>query len=263
MSGTGLVFFCAAIALLAPRSRSKVKSGGSEDRLMLVRKIALALVACALVLTATSVTPSDTCPAGPSPLSVYTALGPAGCAVSGNVKVTDFRFALDPSSTITIGEGDITVEPLVLGSSGFGLRFDYGGFSVTGADLLKFTIAYIWDPSDIRTVEDVMEANSPVSPGEARVDTEVCPGTRFPCMAPVLTLFVQDNGMIQKHFDSVSISPPETVVGVRNTFTLDANMTGSADFAAFENHIVLVPEPATVLSAVAGLVLLVLRRRLS
>jgi hypothetical protein len=67
--------------------------------------------------------------------------------------------------------------------------------------------------------------------------------------------------MIQKHFDSVSIIPPQTVVGLRNTFTLDANTTGSADFAAFQNQITLIPEPATSLMAAAGLIWLAARRR--
>jgi hypothetical protein len=228
---------------------------------MFMCKVALAFMASALVMTATSVTPAEACPAGPSPLSVYTALGPEGCTVSGNVKVMDFSFTLDEASTVAIGEDDITVEPLVLGSIEFGLRFNYGGFTVTGSDLLRFTIEYVWDPSDIRTVEDVLETNSPVFPGEARVDTQVCPGSGFPCTSQVLRMFVQDNGMIQKHFDSVSIIPPQTVVGLRNTFTLDANTTGSADFAAFQNQITLIPEPATSLMAAAGLIWLAARRR--
>ena len=223
---------------------------------MQVYKLLLALSASALILTATSIGPAAPCPAGPSPLSNYTALPPAGCSVLGDVKVMDFSFALDPASTIAIDEEDITVEPLVLGNLQFGLRFRYGGFAVTVNDLLRFTITYAWDPADIRTLEDVLEINSPVFPGEARVDTEVCPGSTFPCPSPVLTLFVRDNGVIHKLTDSVDISPPEVVMGVRNTFTLQAN-GASADFDSFDNRIHVVPEPGTALTALAGLIWLV------
>jgi hypothetical protein len=187
------------------------------------------------------------------------ALPAVGCSVLGNVKVSDFTFALDVASTIIIDEDDITVEPLVLGPLEFGLRFDYGGFTVTGADLLRFTITYAWDPADIRSLDDVLTVATPVFPGEARVDTEVCPGSPFPCLSPVLTLSVFHNGVAMDLFESVTISPPQTILGVSNVFSVAAN-GASADFESFENRIHLIPEPAATPAVMGALLLLALRR---
>jgi hypothetical protein len=126
------------------------------------------------------------------------------------------------------------------------LNFASSGFSVSGAEFVTYEITYAWDPSDIRSLDDVLLVDSPVAPGLAKIDTTGCKGAKFTplCGTSTVSLTVFHDGITFVPFASAPIVPPETILGVRNVITLEAN-GAAADFASFENHIVL-PEPAAL-----------------
>jgi hypothetical protein len=192
------------------------------------------------------------------PLSDYIALGTTGCQV-GPLTVTNFSFSTI-MSTVTILASDITVTPVVSGDT-LELMFTSPEFDVSGSDMAKYLLSYTWDPGDIRGLEDVMYANSPVFPGFASVTTVACEDAPFGaalCPTTTATLMVSDNGVTANLVDSTAFSPPIGTLGLRNTLELDGN-GASSEIAGFSNVLTL-PEPATWGTVLLALGLLSLGR---
>jgi hypothetical protein len=214
----------------------------------------------ATFLSAASIGPAALCV--PGTLAIYILLPPAGCTIAGNVKVTDFEFDVVAVSEPVPAASDIFVTPVVGPGNRYGLKFSSSAFSVAGADFATFEVRYIFDPADIRSLEDIMTASSPVAPGLARVDTFGCLGSGYvpSCPGAEVHLIVFHNGISFVDTDQQSIAPPQSILGIRNVINLQAN-GAFADFDSIENAVYL-PEPgswATVLAALAAV--LVFRRR--
>jgi hypothetical protein len=192
-------------------------------------------------------------------LSTYINLGARGCQL-GDLNVVNFSFTTI-LSTVTILASDITVTPVVAGDT-LELTFTSPKFNISGSDTAQYLIAYTWDPGDVRGIEDIMYANSPVFPGFASVTTLACEDAAFTgtiCPNNVATLMVTDNGITANLTDVATFSPPVGIVGVRNTLELDAN-GASSEIGGFSN-ILLMPEPSTWMTALLALGWLGLRRR--
>jgi hypothetical protein len=225
----------------------------------LLRTVAIALLAEALAL-ATSIGPAAPCV--PATLDVYMLLPSAGCTIADHVKVMDFEFEVVDSMGVSLDPDDILVTPVTgMPDYRYGLNFSSSAFSVSGADFITFQIRYIFDPADIRSLEDVMRVASPVAPGLAQIDTFGCLGFGYTpgCAGSEVHLVVSHNGITFIPVDQAAISPPQTILGIRNVIDLQAN-GASADFDSIENAIYL-PEPATWVTVLAGSAVLVLRRR--
>ena len=194
-------------------------------------------------------------------LSNYIALGARGCQI-GALNVVNFSFSTI-LSTVTILASDITVTP-VIASDTLELTFTSPKFNVSGSDTAQYLLAYTWDPGDIRGMEDIMYANSPVFPGLASVTTLACEDAAFTgtiCPTSFATLMVSDNGITAHLTDVTTFSPPIGIIGVRNTLELDAN-GASSEIGGFSNVLIL-PEPSTWATGLLALGSLGLRRRKS
>jgi hypothetical protein len=192
-------------------------------------------------------------------LSNYIALGATGCQV-GSLTVDNFSFTTI-ASTVTILASNITVTPVVAANT-VELSFTSPQFNISGSDMAQYLLAYTWDPGDIRGMEDIMYANSPVFPGFASVTTLACKDAAFTgavCPTSTATLLVTDNGITANLMDSTTFSPPIGIVGVRNTLELDAN-GASSEIGGFSN-LLTVPEPATWLTGILTLGFLWSHRR--
>ncbi len=227
--------------------------------MMILRTIAMVIVAQAFLL-ATSVGSAPPCV--PDTLAAYMLLVPAqGCTIAGNVKVMNFTFSVVGFSGVPLNASQIFVTPVVGPFPRYALNFS-AAFSVTGSEFETYEVRYIFDPSDIRSLEDVMTAFSPVAPGQAIVDTFGCLGSGYipNCPGTEVHLTVLHDGITFTPLDQNPIFPLQSILGIRNVIDLQAN-GASADFTSIENAVYL-PEPATWIMVFAGSVVLALRRRL-
>ena len=200
----------------------------------------------------------------PSPLSSYIALGSAGCSV-GHVVFYDFAF-----SVLTMGGGAlpvaasaVDVDPAQIGES-YQLKFSSTDFNVSGSEFVSYLLAYTVDPHPILTFEDVLQLNSPVFPGIASVNTDLCLHAPFAgavCPTSTANVTVFDNGITSQPVDAVAFPPipPVHILGVRNEILLQAN-GASSEFSSFTNTVGFVPEPAGWLLAGPALAALLLCR---
>jgi hypothetical protein len=192
-------------------------------------------------------------------LANYIALGATGCQI-GSVQADNFSFSTI-SSTVIILAGDITVTPVVAGNM-LELMFTSSKFNISGTDAAKYLLAYTIDPGDIRGMEDIMNANSPVFPGFASVTTLACKDAAFTgavCPTSTASLMTSDDGVTANLFDSTSFTPSIGTVGIRNTLELDANGM-SSEIGGFSN-VLITPEPATFVSGFLAFVWLYKRRQ--
>lgn len=176
-------------------------------------------------------------------LDNYEALS-SGCTI-GSLTVKDFTYSF-VSGSATIPNTSITVTPSI-GSNTLGLIFSSPDFSVTGSASAVYLLAYTWDPGDIRSLEDILNANSPVFPGLAKITTVDCEDAAFSgssCGTSTDMIVVSDNGVTLSSPVSVSFAPPVGTLGMRNTIELDGN-GASSQFTSFEN-LLTVPEPSTI-----------------
>ena len=225
----------------------------------ILRPLGLFMVAKAFLLASSA---GFAPPCVPDTLSAYMLLVPAqGCTIANDVKVMDFQFSVVGASGVPLTAAQILVTPVVGPFSRYGLNFS-ANFSVTGSEFETYDIRYIFDPTDIRGLEDIMTAFSPVAPGLAQVDTFGCLGSGYAPTCPgtevQLTVFHDGNTFVS--LDQTPIFPLQNILGIRNVIDLQAN-GASADFDSIENAIYL-PEPATWITVLAGSAILALRRRL-
>jgi len=193
------------------------------------------------------------------PLSSYIALGATGCQI-GSMNVVNFSFSTI-LSTVIILASDITVTPVIANDT-LELTFTSPQFNLSGSDIAEYLIAYTWDPGDVRGLEDVMDANSPVFPGFASLTTTICEDAAFigsVCPASTTTLMVSDNGITANLIDATTFSPPIGIVGVSNVIELNAN-GASSEIGGFSN-VVILPEPATWATGLLALGWLSARQR--
>lgn len=201
-------------------------------------------------------------------LKEYIALGSKGCTLSSTptaVRVSDFGFVTGG----LLDESQIQVTPSAPRSSG-SLRFSADFLAPTGKTFDYLTFFTIDPPPIIHGFETEMETFTPKDGGKASVTTELCVGAAFSnpardnsCKGTLLKLFVfyDSSGTVplfqlrdRVNFDKASI------VGVRSLLSLDAQV-GTSDIRAYTNTSFILPEPRTAFLVLAGLGLLLLRRR--
>jgi len=212
---------------------------------------------CLLALSIAPGFASSLCVTGT--LASYEALGAGGCMI-GSLTVDNFSYSFI-SGTVTIPDTSIIVTP-TMGLDSVALTFASADFSVSGADSAVYLLAYTWDPGDIRSLEDILNANSPVYPGLAQITTEDCEDAAFSgsiCPTSTDTIVVSDNGVVLNSPSSVSFSPPVGILGIRNTIELDGN-GASSEFASFEN-LLTVPEPSMLAPCLLVATLMLRRQR--
>ena len=218
--------------------------------------VILAAIPCCF---ATSLIPAAPCPT--ATLATYLALPAQGCTLEGDVRVSTFAFqAITGPATAS----DIQVAPVVVPGTRWGLLFSSSLFSVTANNSAEYDIEYVFDPTDIRSLRDVMRASSPVFPAEARVDTLGCIGAAFSPTCPTSTIHLQvfDNGVTFKSTDVKPVIPPQNLLGVKHQIQLSSINNQPANFDSLENTISSsIPEPASWPLVAAGLSALALRRR--
>jgi hypothetical protein len=224
----------------------------------MVKAVVVSTMLALGVAASASATPFVLPPAcGTNTLDTYLLLGPSGCSV-GEVGFSGFDFGVLAAGggAAPLTAAAITVTPT--GDSGrSSLTFSSAGFSVTGSEFVTYRIGYTADPHPIiRAYEDALVADSPTFPGLVSITTDLCLGAAFTgttCLAPgtgdSLSLF--HNGIMSQTFDATEFAPL-AVVGVINTIALQAN-GANADFESVTNTAVLVPEPASALLIVSGL----------
>jgi len=123
-------------------------------------------------------------------------------------------------------------------------------------------LAYTWDPSPIRSLEDILNTSTPVFPGLAKITTDACRDAAFSgtsCPTSIDTLVVSHDGITPNLVASVAYVPPIATIGIRNTIELDAN-GASSQFTDFTN-LVFVPEPATFAGTLFAVALILIRLR--
>jgi hypothetical protein len=171
-----------------------------------------------------------------------------GCSL-GEFTLQGFTYT-QLSGSVTIPASSITVTPLISGNQR-SLTFSSGSFNLSSPDTSVYLLGYTWDPGDIRSFEDILNANSPVFPGFATIDTSLCENSAFTgsfCPNAVDPLQVTDNGMSATLTDTAVFSSGLSIVGVRDQITLDASAGGSSEIASFGN-LVVVPEPSALFVA--------------
>jgi hypothetical protein len=242
-----LLYLAASIAAFDKRCAEPQKTGSKNSRsmynssgmLLLLRRCLCLLVICSAPGLAAAICATGT-------LASYEALGAGGCQI-GSLTVNNFSYAM-LSGTVTIPDTSITVTPSVV-SNTLGLTFSSPLFSVSGTDSAVYMLGYTWDPGDIRSLEDILNTNTPVFPGLARISTLACLDSAFSgAICPTTTdlLVVSHNGIIANTPNTVTFSPPIGILGIRNTIETDGN-GASSEFTSFEN-VVTLPEPSTLAS---------------
>jgi hypothetical protein len=192
-------------------------------------------------------------------LANYVALGATGCQIGG-LTVDNFNYS-PVSGDVTIAASDITVTPSFTTGT-WTLMFSSGDFNVSGNDSAVYLLAYTWDPGDIRSLEDILNANSPVYPGLAEISTEDCEDAAFVgsvCSTHTDTITVSDNGRTLISPASVSFSPTVGTLGILDTIELDGNGQ-SSEFSSFEN-ILATPEASTAVPCLLLACVWLCRRR--
>ena len=204
-------------------------------------------------------------------LDNYLLLPAAGCTIGDfNFKTFTFANAAGPA----ILASAITVVPF-LAPGEMGLRFESGAFTLSGGMSSTHELDYIIDaPPIIFRFDDIMDSFSffnrsdvgplVVPPAIATVTTDICATVGVVCPPGTLaTVTVFDDGVAPVLIDSAAV-PPANFMTVQNDIILDASMGGTADFQAFINRELLLPEPGTsVLVAAGGLLLALWRRKRS
>ena len=229
--------------------------------MIFLKAFAVVMFASASLL-ATSVGSAAICT--PGTLASYLLLPSQGCSIAGSeVKVMDFVFQVLTPPALPATAADIQVNPVTLPGSRYGLLFSSLKFNVSGTDAATYEIRYVFDPADIRSMEDVMTSNSPVPPGTATITTEGCKGAAFVGMncpgTPTVPIVVFDNGNTSGLTGSAPVFPPESILGVRHVIDLQPNGM-SSQFDSLQN-VVVIPEPSSWLLVFAGSVFLGLRAR--
>ena len=125
--------------------------------------------------------------AGPctsAPLSTYTTTG-FTCTLD-QFTFKDFFFGVGATSLgySPIGASSITVRPTINTSASgdvLGLDFSSTGFSVNGSQFVNYEIRYNVDPPPdiIIEMDDQLNSNTPVAPGFANVNTNLCVGGKW------------------------------------------------------------------------------------
>jgi hypothetical protein len=198
-------------------------------------------------------------PCMPDLLSNYILLGAAGCQ-NGSFNVNSFSFMSLPGTNFTILASDITVTPNS-SSNSYGLNFTSPKFNLTGTEVAKYLLSYT-DPGDLRSLEDIMNATTPVFPGFATVTTDTCPGAAFgpggTCINPIQTIVVTDNGVSSTLMASTDYSPSVSILGIRDTIDLEAK--GALSQIAGFQGVAFVPEPSTLVAGLLALAAVTCRR---
>jgi hypothetical protein len=217
---------------------------------------------CALVLGLLSLVPASAAPCVVDALSTYVGLGGAGCTL-GPFTIKDFNFTVLSSGggAVPVTPANISVTPMAF-ANGYGFQFFSNGFSVTNGGSVQYLLEYVWDPGQIRSLEDVMFAESPVAPGTATITTTGCLDAPFIagiCGTSTVSSTVYHFGGVNTHLtDTVSFAPISSM-GIRAVIDLQAN-GASADFTSFRSS-VLTPEPSYALPVAAALALWLRRFR--
>jgi hypothetical protein len=207
---------------------------------------------------ATTISPVPACVT--ASLASYIALGGTGCQV-GPLAVVDFEFTALQGNTVTILPSDVTVTP-VLSAPSYILQFSSPEFTASNSDVVRYLIAYTWDPGDIRSLDDVLN-DPPIPPGFAKITTDICVDAAFTngiCPTFVTTISVFD-GIGTQLTASVVFSPPAATLGIRNTIDLEGGGPGGSVTVNSFGSDVTVPEPGTALLGVLSVALAGLRWR--
>jgi len=180
-------------------------------------------------------------------LASYIALGSSGCSL-GVYTLKDFAFGPNTAgggATLALNSS-ITVTPMTIGGvNALGFSSPVWSAGVTSSQFTTYQIAYFWDPGPIRSLADVLFAQSPVFPGKVQINSTACLGSNFPCgINPTASVQVSDDGVTLalrdiQYFSTVSL------MGVIDTIDLHAN-GASADFQSYGSFI-NIPEPALAL----------------
>ena len=198
-------------------------------------------------------------------LAVYEGLTPnVGCTIGASgIFVYNFTFsAMNAIGVTPITASNITVTPTFttnVFSLNFGATVGATGFSVGSGQSVQYVIGYTWDPDDdIQSMDDLEDPPAFTSPGSSGISSVGCLNT--PTCSSTATVNVFDGPSSAQLTNSVSFAAV-AVLPVQNTLSLQGGSGGSASLDGFTNE-VTVPEPATWLTGVAFLGLLLLRRTL-
>jgi hypothetical protein len=188
-------------------------------------------------------------------LASYIALGGTGCQV-GPLAVVDFSFTAVEGNNVTILPGDVTVTP-VMSAPSYALQFSSPQFTASNSDIIRYLIAYTWDPGDIRSLDDVL-SDPPIPPGFASITSDICVDAAFTngiCPTFVTTLSVFDNAFSSQLTASVVFTPPAATLGIRNTIDLEGGGPGGSVTLNSFGSAVTIPEPGTALAGLLSVVL--------
>jgi hypothetical protein len=179
----------------------------------------------------------------------------------GPLAVVDFSFTAVEGNNVTILPSDVTVTPVPSGPS-YALQFSSPKFTASNSDIIRYLIAYSWDPGDIRSLDDVLN-DPPIPPGFAKITSDICVDAVFTngiCPTFVTTLSVFD-GIGTQLTASVVFTPPAATLGVRNTIDLEGGGPGGSVTLNSFGSAVTVPEPGTALLGLLSVVLAAMRGR--
>jgi hypothetical protein len=221
-----------------------------------MRLLSILLLPAAALATAISPVPSCVT----ASLASYIALGSTGCQV-GPLAVVDFSFTAVKGNNVTILPSDVTVTPVPSGPS-YALQFSSPKFTASNSDIIRYLIAYTWDPGDIRSLDDVLN-DPPIPPGFAKITSDICVDAAFTrgiCPTFVTTLSVFD-GIGTQLTASVVFTPPVATLGIRNTIDLEGGGPGGSVTLNSFGSDVTVPEPGTALLGVLSVALAGLSKR--
>jgi hypothetical protein len=207
---------------------------------------------------------------GPCPtntLNIYESFGATGCVIEGFIyKNFSFQTLSASGGAVPILASDVTVTPGFVAAN-LSVTFTSPGFSLQGSEFVQYLLAYTVDPLPpvIIRFEDDMYAQSPVFPGTADINTDLCIGALFGPLSPCgpggspasLSVFHHGTAGTTKLFDEVTF-PGTNLVDVRNTITLAAN-GATSQINGFGNT-AGIPEPGAWVLAGSGLFLLLRRR---
>lgn len=197
-----------------------------------------------------------------------------GCTLGTGYTFTfsDFTFQVlsgsDGESSGSQLASAIHVTPVFSPDRQLSLSFSSSIFSVGSGQSAEYLIGYTEDPPppEIIRFSSALSTDPPVYPGIAQVTTDLCVYAAFDgrsCAGTPFSLSVFDNGHSSTLFDQTpDFSPVATVLGVRDTISLNGGDDGSASFTSFEDgtSITGIPEPASVSLLASALMLLLLAR---